>query len=297
MLTRSVSTRVGRRPGMIFLNFTALLLTFGCARRGGSDPAKIYVLSSGRGTKITTYTLDGKPSTPTIHLGRCYCGGLAVDAAGRMYVANNWARDNVMVFAPDGTRVTRSLNLGIGALKVALDRAGKMYVLGNSRGNAVVKAFTPQGAATGLWVNTQISLASDIAVDASGKIYVAFNTSDVVKSYDASGHATTPTLHAGVDTPGAVAIGPDGKIYVGNHIAVTTYLPTGQRIAPTFAVSSPDGDRPTPSALAVDANGKIYVGYYSIGRGHGWVVIFGPNGKPVRPPIVTPEGVFGIAVR
>ena len=295
MVATRVSVSAARRLGMTLSKGVALVLMLQSCRAG--DVSKIYVLSNGGGSRVTTYTPDGKPSVPTIGLGRCNCNGLAVDAAGKIYVGNNWLKENVMVFQPDGTRVTPTLNLGIGAMGVAVDRSGKMFVLGNSRGNAVVKAFGPDGAGTGLAINAGFALGSYIAVDASGKIYVALKSDNLVKTFDSGGLPATPTIRAGLDTPTSVAVGPDGKIYVGNYVTVTTYKPDGQRINPTMVVEDSAGGRPTPTAVTVGSDGKIYVGYYSVWGNHGWVVVFGPDGKPVGAPIVTPWAVSGIAVR
>jgi len=255
----------------------------------GAPASTIYVMSTIRGNKITAYGADGKPSGPRMG---CACTSIAVDAAGKIYATNNW-RETFLMFLPDGTKITPSLRVGGGS--VTLDADGTIYLLDGDAAGAVIKGFTPTGTPTGLVIHTKTRAASGLARDASGRFYVAFRNINVVKPYDAMGQPTTPTLSAGLTAAKAVAVGPDGRIYVANALSVATFLPNGQRTAPTITSRNSEGGFAEPSALAVDAGGWIYVGYYSVGWRHGKAEVYGPDGA-LKTTFLTEEGVRGIAV-
>jgi len=259
----------------------------------GTGASKIFVLSDDGGTKVTTYSPDGKRISPTIWLGARNGSGLALDSAGRIYVAINGAVDQIMSFNPDSTR-SGTRNPGNCCFSVALSPLGFAYGLAVDRqGNGVVKVMPPSGAPGQPDISTGLSVASAVAVDAHGTIFVVSKGQNVIKTYDASGRPTDLTIRAGVDTPTGVAIDSrNGRIYVSNWNSVTTYTMTGQRVPPTI-IEKGDWDLPEPTAaVAVDASGRIYVGYQG-----GKVGIYEPNGKLARPIIKVPSRLLGIAVQ
>ena len=257
----------------------------------GPEISRIYVLTTTNGTNLSTYTVDGQHSDPSINLGLMYCDGVAVDAEGKIYVSNSGPRNNVMIFEPNGTRATSSLNLGIGALGVKVDGSGRIFVLGAAGGKGVVKSFTESGSGAGPTINTGIMATGGLALDAAGRIYVADQGYDKVYIYDPNGNLLHSIVKSGMNTPRSVAVGPDGKIYVGNFLNVTTYLPSGQRTSPTISQQNTEGGLDTITGLAVDLRGRIYVGGSS-----GRVGIYNPDGTLVRPLIQTRRGIEGIAI-
>jgi sugar lactone lactonase YvrE len=249
------------------------------------------VLSEEHGCKITTYSVDGKDIGPTMVIGGMWCTGIAVDAAGKIYVSRAYPINQLVCFLPDGTRVPPLLSGG-GSHAIAVDDSGKIYLLieGEFR-RGVVKTFTPDGKPSLPIIKTGLGNADGLAID-EGKIYVVSQYDDVVKAYSATGEPSVPTVRGGINVARAVAVAPDGRIYVANDVSVTAYAPDGQRIPSTIMHRNPaTGGLDSPWGLAVDSRGRLYIGYAS-----GMVGIFGPDGKPFTQGFMAARDIKGIAV-
>jgi DNA-binding beta-propeller fold protein YncE len=257
----------------------------------GPEVSRIYVLSEEHGCKITTYSVDGKDIGPTMVIGGMWCTGIAVDAAGKIYVSRAYPINQLVCFLPDGTRVPPLLSGG-GSHAIAVDDSGKIYLLieGEFR-RGVVKTFTPDGKPSLPIIKTGLGNADGLAID-EGKIYVVSQYDDVVKAYSATGEPSVPTVRGGINVARAVAVAPDGRIYVANDVSVTAYAPDGQRIPSTIMHRNPaTGGLDSPWGLAVDSRGRLYIGYAS-----GMVGIFGPDGKPFTQGFMAARDIKGIAV-
>jgi hypothetical protein len=81
---------------------------------------KIYVVDDeGKaGSRVLTFDATGKPTTPTITVGLNSPDGVAVDAAGRIYVANGGS-NTITTYNPNGTQTALTITTG-------LDGPGKM---------------------------------------------------------------------------------------------------------------------------------------------------------------------------
>jgi len=253
----------------------------------GQAASKIFVLSTLDGTRITSFSSEGR-RTGAIDLGMRAATGLATDGTGRIYLSNSGTSDQLMSFMLDGKTVT--LNPGGCCSGLALNTAGNLYALAmDDQGNGVVKSFVPK--MPNAPIKTGLSLASGMAVDASGKVYVVSKGNNVVKSYDTKGQPTEPTI-GGLNAPAAIAIDSvNGRIYVANYTEVATFLLSSRRVPPTIHLDKDGEGVYQPTALAVDASGRLYVGYYA-----GKVGIYEPDGKPTRPAFDVPSGITGIAV-
>ncbi|HUD47917.1 MAG TPA: hypothetical protein VMR33_13870 [Candidatus Baltobacteraceae bacterium] len=176
-------------------------------------------------------------------------GGIAVDRAGYLYVAEDNAIWKVM---PDGYATIlagspygyygQSDGTGTNALfyvpdGVAVDSAGNVYVADSY--NCEIRKVTPAGVVTTL---------AGMAVQAG----------DV----DATGSA------ARFDTPGGVAVDTNGNIYVADtyNSAIRKVTPAGvvTTLAGGNGIGSADGAGSAasfwyPAGLAVDINGNVYV--------------------------------------
>jgi sugar lactone lactonase YvrE len=150
--------------------------------------------------------------------------GVAVDASGSVYVVDSsGSSGRVRKVGVDGTISTvagggtanpgdgglaTAAQLGTWASGVAVDNAGNLYVTDISR----VHQISPSGIITtiagngttgysgdgGPATNAQLAVASGIAVDSSGNIYVADNNNSAIRMLTPQplGIATSPTLAA-----------------------------------------------------------------------------------------------------
>lgn len=197
---------------------------------------KIHVLGSDY--TVTTYTAAGVQTTPTITGLRGGATGIAVDAAGKIYIANA-ADDTVTTYTSVGVRTIPTFTSPPEAPSpqgIAVDAAGKIYVADYVDGT--ITTYTAAGVKTTPTI-TGLSLPNGFAVDAAGKIYVA-DADGPLHTYKPDGSRTpTITLPKGPDASD-VAVDRAGKIYVlssadgGNHSIVRTYNADGTPSTPTI---------------------------------------------------------------
>lgn len=221
--------------------------------------------------------------------------GVARDQAGRIYVTNYWL-DSISVFAP-GAAGAFSAVANIRGSKtglktptgIAVDSKGKIYVVNGAgdvnegpEGNVVRIDVYASGAndnAAPISViggnRTRLENPKAVAVDSSGKIYVADiagqndDSPPRVMVYSAGSIGNVKPISiisgdkTGLDMSDGIAVDSSGKIYVTNdgseirHPDTVTVYPPGAHgnIAPIATFSS----RGKPLGIAVDSGGRIYV--------------------------------------
>ena len=171
--------------------------------------------------------------------GLSYPEGIALDSSNDIYVADNSANSvflyqagshgNVAPLPTIGATVTTGLSCPQG---IALDSSGKIYVVddgpggpgGDGPGSVFVYAALSNAnaapTATISGTNTGLTYPQGIAVDSSGKIYVADEGATSVFVYPAGSNgnvAPTATItggETGLDTPEGIALDPNRNIYV-----------------------------------------------------------------------------------
>jgi sugar lactone lactonase YvrE len=164
------------------------------------------------------------------------------------------------VCSVDVTFAPQSPGLRFGAVQV-LDNSGNVlataYVTGTGQGPQA--SFSPASQIT--VANTAINglnAPDDVAVDASGNIYIVDNdNSRLLKEVYSAGGYTQSVLFTGLNSPKGVAIDGVGNIYIaltGADEVVKETL-SGGSYAQTIigsGLSSPDG-------VAVDGSGNVYI--------------------------------------
>ncbi len=187
-------------------------------------------------------------------------GGLAVDAAGDVYVSGS---SNNVVDVPAGTSkqtVLPFIDL-VGPAGVAVDAAGDVYVAdwGNNRvvkltAGALVPSVLPFSGLDGPF---------GVAVDAGGNVYVADNSNNRVVKLPAGATATTVLPFSGLSTPHGVAVDTAGAVYVtdysNNRVLKLPAGATTQTVLPFSNLSAPWG-------VAVDTAGSVYVADFGNAR-------------------------------
>lgn len=184
-------------------------------------------------------------------------GGLAVDAAGTVYVADQ-LNYRIRVVAPDGTVRTLAGTGHSGHVDgpatvaefswptaLALDGAGSLYVVDFD--TAAVRVVAPDGAVRTL-AQTGLKGPVAIAVDAAGTVYVASTNNHVILTIGPDGSVETlaggeqgyqdgPAASARFSFPAGIAVDAEGVVYVadaGNERI--------RAIAPDGTVSTVAGD-------------------------------------------------------
>jgi hypothetical protein len=201
--------------------------------------------------------------------------GLAVDAAGNLYVADQ-GNDLIRKISPgavvttlagiagvpgsaNGMDTLASFNKPFG---VAVDASGNVYVA--DAGNNVIRSITPAGLVS-TFAGTGVSGASNVpdsvsfnsplsvAVDATGNVYVADYGNDLIRKITPAGITTTLAgsgsagsddgtgTAATFDLPESIAIDAAGNLYVadnGNNL-IRKITPAG--VVTTFAGSGTAG--------------------------------------------------------
>jgi DNA-binding beta-propeller fold protein YncE len=216
--------------------------------------------------------------------------GIALDTGGKIYVANPAGGNglgSITDYAanPSGTlnesplATITGLNTNLNDPRgVAIDSAGKIYVVGNLQfafgGIVTVYAANPSGTLDEAPLGT----------------------------ITGPGSPTTPNI-TGLSGPIGVAVDASGKIYVANEFdsSVTVYAanPSGTLDeAPLATIAGSNTGLDGPTGIALDASGKIYV----VNNTSGTITIYpaNPSGTLNETPLATITGLTdpgGIAVR
>src|SRR5467141_1578717 len=202
--------------------------------------------------------------------------GIAVDSAGRIYVADTYNSRIVRIDDMNGTNWTSFGTYGpdIGQFNnpsgVSIDAAGGIYVMdtGNAR---LVRMDDMNGtnwttfSGTGSDVGQFAQYVAPVAFDASGRIYVAdTGNARIVRMDDMSGAnwatlTQSPVINSYIfsfGSPIGVAVDAAGRIYVADSSSVVRV----DDITGTNWTSISLGSSATAHSIAVDSSGMVLVG-------------------------------------
>ncbi|MGA2195212.1 MAG: IPT/TIG domain-containing protein [Bryobacteraceae bacterium] len=210
-------------------------------------------------------------------------GGIAVDSAGNLYIADSY---NGRVREVSGGVITAVTQSVFPAL-VAAGGAGGLYILDTSNGAAYLGSrilkfaggVTTTVAGNGLLsfggdggpaANAQFYQPEGVAIDSAGRMYIADSLNNRVRMI-ANGVITTvagtglqgfggdggdggPAASAQLRTPVAVAVDPAGNLYIADINNYRVREISGGMIS---TVAGTEGV--TPNGVAADAAGNVYV--------------------------------------
>src|SRR6267378_3238439 len=262
--------------------------TGGAAARGtsayNSAYTPFYFSNSGQilrsddldGTNLISYGTQGSD------VGQFYGAyGIALDSAGRIYVADTYNSRVVRIDDMNGTNWTSFGTSGsaVGQFMnpsgISLDSAGRIYVMdtGNSRlvrmDDMTGTNWTATMGGIGSGVGQFAQYAAPVAFDASGRIYVAdAGNKQIVRMDDMNGTNWTtltqsPVINSYIyplQSPVGVAVDAAGKIYIAD---AQYYQPAVIRVDDMTGANWKSiylGANSTPQNIAVDSSGMVLVG-------------------------------------
>ncbi|MBD1392580.1 NHL repeat-containing protein [Mucilaginibacter glaciei] len=223
--------------------------------------------------------------------------GLALDAAGNLYVAdrgNNMIRKIttagvVSTFAgsgnagyADGTGLAATFNTPSG---LAFDAAGNLFVA--DFGNNLIRKITAAGVVTtvvgtraagyafGTGTAAILNKPNSIAFDANGNMYVTEQYNNAIRKitpdYVVTTYAGGPSSTI-IGSPSAVAINAAGNMFITDFAGRVLQISAGKILTvlagTSGSIGSTDGpganaNFSSPSGIALDATGNIYVGDFA----------------------------------
>jgi lactonase family protein with 7-bladed beta-propeller/NHL repeat-containing protein len=241
-----------------------------------SDSTHVAVYAPGATGNATPLRVITGPNT-----GFRGPAGIALDATGQLYVAN---QGNAITLYPPGatgnappaaTLAGSSTGLN-GPADIALGPAGQLYVT-NALGNSITTyapGATGNAAPTNTIAgsNTGLNGPQGIALDAVGRLYVAnqFGNSITVYAPGATGNATPGATITGANTglsgPEGIAFDAAGRLYVANRAnnSITIYAPgaTGNA-SPVAALTGAATGLSAPTGIALDPLGQLAVANFA----------------------------------
>lgn len=239
------------------------------------------VITTIAGTGVAGYAGDGGPAAQA-QLNLPY--GLAVDAAGNLYIAD-LGNNRVRRVWPDGAITTLIPTTTLATPRnLALDAAGNLYI--SEFDGHRVRRVAPDGAVTtaagtghaglsgdgGAPDRAQLAYPAGLAVDRGGALLIADSGNNRVRRIFSNG--TINTILGGssgtaLATPVALAVDAQGTIYVGDTAPVVRMYTINGRWSDAAggaaAGYSGDGGPATRAALAavgdlaVDAVARLYI--------------------------------------
>ncbi len=237
------------------------------------DPQGIAVDGAGTiyftdgANRIVKVTASGAVSTLTAgSLNLAYAYGIAVDAQGNVYVANQGQNNIVEIPASGAASVVNTGNLTLSpANGVAVDSAGDVYIADS--GNNRIVEVTPSGNASVLDIGTPggngFGDPYGITVDGAGNLYIAdYGNNRVVQLAQAQalplGFASTNVGSTSSDSPKAVTLQNIGNQAL--NISGVTTATTGQTTS-SFNLSGSGTTCTTTTALAPGATCAVSVAF------------------------------------
>jgi sugar lactone lactonase YvrE len=217
----------------------------------------LYV-SQFNNNQIVTYDTTASPPTPTpfASSGLNVPYGLAFDAAGNLYAANN-GNGTIEKFTRGGGHGVFAS--GVTPYGLAIDSAGNVYV---RDGLNSIDKFTRDGMRS-VFASTGLSGPLGLAFDSAGNLYVANNLSDTIVKITPGGMESI-FASTGVHHPYGLAFDSAGNLYVANNPGtgsgvgdntIEKFTPGG--VGSVFFNYGPG--HVGPSGLAFDAQGNLFV--------------------------------------
>ncbi len=211
---------------------------------------------------------------------------IATDSAGNFYVADS-GNYRVQKFDSSGTYVSQfgSKGSGNGQFKdyirgIVVDAAGSVFVA--DTGNHRIQKFTTADGTTYTYAsqfgsegagNGQFRSPWGIALDSSGRIYVADRGNDRIQKFNAAGTylaqwGTSGDGDAQFNNPSDVFLDDNDNVYVADsyHDCIKVFRPGGSFVTRLGSYGMSEGKFHAPRGVSVDKDGFVYVGDHLYNR-------------------------------
>ena len=254
----------------------ASFLHISAGSAGGTGSALVvftYDAFTGTGTRTGTLTVAGVSVTVT-QVGSTYLkagsmvtlvssglsspGGVAVDGAGNVYIAD-YLNNAIKEWNAATQQVTTLVSSGLwGPTGPAVDGSGNVYFADNF--NNAVKEWIASTQQVTTLVASGLNAPGGVAVDGSGNVYIADYYNNAIKEWSAATQQVTTLVSSGLNGPTGVAVDGSGNVYIaddGNN-AIKEWSASTQQV--TTLISGLNG----PARVAVDGSGNVYIAAYSI---------------------------------
>ncbi len=248
-----------------------------------SNASWLHTSSSGTGNGLATFTFDANPGatrtgtltiagltltvtqagntylpanpvTTLVSSGLSVPEGVAVDAAGNVYIADTfgsaideWDASLQLL----GTLVSSGLLFPEG---VAVDTLGNVYIADTN--NSAIKEWNASTRQVSTLVSSGLSGPTAVAVDAAGNVYIADTNNNALKEWNAATGQVSTLVSSGLSGPMGVAVDAAGNVYVADTFdsAIKEWnASTGQ--VSTLVSSGLNA----PGGVAVDGSGNVYI--------------------------------------
>jgi len=231
----------------------------------------LYV-SAGSGAVNVFYDGNLNGASPNVQITQSINGveGVAVDAAGTLYVANYFG-NNVTEYPAGSTSASLpSVTISNGIFQphgVAVDAAGTLYVANDPPGSfGTVTEYLAGSTSPSVTLGNSSGIIDGpygVAVDAAKTLYVGNpglngTGANTVQEYAAGSTSPSVTITSGVSTPYGLAVDAAGTLYVANASGIVNEYLAGST---SQSVTIGNGLH-FPVGVAVDAAGRLYVANY-----------------------------------
>ena len=248
-------------------------------------------LTDNLGNVLVTTMLHGQGQGPAITFGPgtqttpatglTNSQGVAVDAAGDLFIANSGSNQVVEIPTGGGSQLTLGSGLS-SPMGLAVDGAGNVFIADQGN-NRVVEV--PAGGGPQTTVGTGLSGPVGVNADESGNIFIADTGNNRVVEVPAGGGSQI-TVGTGLNLPSGIAVDASGNVFIadaGDNQIVEVPGNSGPQTTMGTGLNHPD-------AVAVDAAGDLFIA----DTGNARVVEIPAGGGPqttVGAGLITPDAI------
>ena len=200
--------------------------------------------------------------------------GVAVDAKGDVFVADNGSKSVKEIMAVNGqvssTSTVVTIKGGFSSPSgLAVDASGDVFVADGTGGVMQIVAVGGQVSSSSsvVQVGSGFQYPYGVAVDSSGDVFVADHDAAAVKEIVAVGglvsaSSTVKTVGSGFYGPAAVVLDASGDVFVADlHYGgvIEEIVAVGGQVSSSSTVNTINSGFGTPEGLALDAAGDLFV--------------------------------------